>query len=148
MAGISSPATWMPSAASSGTSPRGTPSSSASGFPPFWESHESFTIKDGEELRRGLLSGYQIHTYIIEAVGNSYLTDYYRTILDNIVQIRVYFISRFGMKRLHETVEEHRKILQAIADGDADGAENAMRDHLKRSLVNINQLMLGSGGEI
>ena len=37
------------------------------------ESHESFTIKDGEELRRGLLSGYQIHTYIIEAVGNRVL---------------------------------------------------------------------------
>lgn len=108
------------------------------------ESHESFTIKDGEELRRSLLSGYQIHTYIVEAVGNSYLTDYYRTILDNIVQIRVYFISRFEMKRLHETVEEHKNILQAIVDGDADAAENAMREHLKRSLVNINQLMLGN----
>ena len=51
------------------------------------------------------------------------------------------------MKRLHETVEEHRRILRAIVEGDAETAETAMRDHLTRSLVNINQLMLGSGGE-
>ncbi len=38
-------------------------------------------------------------------------------------------------------------ILRAIIDGDAVKAETSMRDHLKRSLVNINQLMLGSGGE-
>jgi DNA-binding GntR family transcriptional regulator len=108
------------------------------------KNHDSFNIKDGEQLRHRLLSGYQIHTQIVEAVGNSYLTDYYRTILDNIVQIRVYFMSRFEVKRLHETVEEHKKILQAIADGDVDSAENAMREHLRRSLININQLMLGN----
>ena len=110
------------------------------------QNHPSFTISDGE-LRHQLLSGYQIHTRIVEAVENSYLTDYYEDILAHIVQVRVFFIRRFGMKRLHETVEEHRTILKAIVDGDAEKAEAAMRDHLKRSLVNINQLMLGSGGE-
>jgi len=110
------------------------------------QNHPSFTISDGE-LRHQLLSGYQIHTRIVEAVENSYLTEYYQNILAHIVQVRVFFIRRFGMKRLHETVEEHRRILRAIVDGDAGTAESAMRDHLKRSLVNINQLMLGSGGE-
>jgi DNA-binding GntR family transcriptional regulator len=112
------------------------------------EDHSSFDSNDGEQLRQRLLSGYQIHTRIIEAVGNSFLTDYYQTILDNIVQIRVYFLSRFGSKRLHETFEEHKKILQAISNGDADGAENAMREHLNSSLVNINQLMLGARRDI
>jgi DNA-binding GntR family transcriptional regulator len=112
------------------------------------ESHPSFTISDGAELREQFLSGYQIHTHIVEAVENSYLADYYRNILAHIVQVRVFFIRRFGMRRLHETVEEHRTILKAIVDGDAEKAETAMRDHLKRSLVNINQLMLGSGGDI
>jgi DNA-binding GntR family transcriptional regulator len=112
------------------------------------EGDDGTDSKDGEELRRRLISGYQIHTNIIEAVGNSYLTDYYRTILDNIVQIRVYFLNRFGPRRLRETVEEHKRILQAIVAGDANGAENAMRDHLNSALKNINQLMLGSGGEL
>jgi DNA-binding GntR family transcriptional regulator len=110
------------------------------------QNHPSFTINEGA-LRNQLLSGYQIHTRIVEAVENSYLTEYYENILAHIVQVRVFFIRRFGMKRLHETVEEHRRILRAIVDGDAETAETGMRDHLKRSLVNINQLMLGSGGE-
>jgi DNA-binding GntR family transcriptional regulator len=114
----------------------------------FSENHDAIGSYDSDELRKRLLSGYQIHTSIVEAVGNSYLTDYYRTILDNIVQIRVYFLSRFGSKRLHETMEEHKHILKAISEGDADGAESAMRQHLNRSLMNINQLMLGARGEI
>jgi len=112
------------------------------------EDHSALDSHDSEQLRHRLLSGYQIHTTIIEAVGNSFLTDYYRTILDNIVQIRVYFLNRFGSKRLHETIEEHKKILQAISDGDADGAERAMREHLNTSLVNINQLMLGTRRDV
>lgn len=111
------------------------------------KNHASLRVGDGAELREHLLSGYQIHTHIVEAVGNSYLNEYYENILAHIVQIRVYFIRRFEMKRLHETVDEHRKVLEAIVKGDADGAEIAMRDHLKRSLSNINQLMLGSGGQ-
>ena len=118
------------------------------GFLAFSEPDDETDSKDGEELRRKLISGYQIHSNIIEAVGNSYLTDYYRTILDNIVQIRIYFLNRFGPKRLHATVAEHKRILQAIAAGDAGGAENAMREHLNNALKNINQLMLGSRGEL
>ena len=110
-------------------------------------SHPSFTINDGVELRKQLLSGYQIHTRIVEATGNSYLTDFYRSLLSHIVQVRVYFIKRFGIERLHETVEEHRHLLEAIIKGNAEEAGAAMRDHLRRSLVNINQLMLrGNGG--
>lgn len=117
-------------------------------FSAFSENHDAFDSNDSDQLRKRLLSGYQIHTNIVEAVGNSYLTEYYRTILDNIVQIRVYFLNRFGSKRLQETMQEHKKVLTAISMGDADGAEYAMREHLNRSLMNINQLMLGMRGEV
>jgi DNA-binding GntR family transcriptional regulator len=113
-------------------------------FTSILENHDSFKIGDEAEIRKHLLSGYQIHTHIVEASGNSFLTEYYRTILANIVQIRVFFINRFEMKRLYETVDEHKKVLGAIVEGDAGGAETAMREHLQRSLVNINQLMLGN----
>ncbi len=99
------------------------------------------------EIRHALLSGYQIHTKIVEATGNSFLTEYYRNILDHIVRIRVYFLNRFELTRLRETVDEHKTLLKAIVDGDADGAERAMREHLRRSLANINALTLGKGTE-
>ncbi len=111
-------------------------------FAEILENHDSFKIHDEVELRHSLLSGYQIHTAIVEASGNSFLTEYYRTTLAHIVRIRVFFIKRFELKRLYETVDEHKKILQAIVDGDPDAAEKAMREHLHLSLVNINQLTI------
>ena len=113
-------------------------------FTSILENHDSFKIGDEAEMRQHLLSGYQIHTHIVEAAGNSFLTEYYRTIQAHIVQIRVFFINRFEMGRLYETVDEHKKILRAIVDSDATGAEMAMREHLTRSLMNINKLMLGN----
>jgi DNA-binding GntR family transcriptional regulator len=117
-------------------------SSARAEFSQILDNHDSFKIHEETELRQSLLSGYQIHTAIVEASGNSFLTEYYRTTLAHIVRIRVFFIKRFEMKRLYETVEEHKSIVQAIIAGDVDGAEEAMRQHLQLSLVNINQLTL------
>jgi DNA-binding GntR family transcriptional regulator len=117
-------------------------SSSRLQFEEILENHDSLKLNDTVEMRHSLLSGYQIHTAIVEAAGNSFLTEYYRTILAHIVRIRVFFINRFELKRLYETVDEHKQILRAIVDGDPNGAEQAMRGHLHRSIVNINQLTL------
>ena len=91
--------------------------------------------------RERLLSGYQIHTRIVEAVGNGRLKEFYKTLQDHIVRIRIYFINRFDMKRLHETDEEHKAILSAIAQGDAASAEAEMRKHLRNALFSIRQLI-------
>lgn len=99
--------------------------------------HPSFIVDNESDLRESLISGYQIHEVIVTSVGNDFLTSYYRAMLDHIVRIRVYFLSRFEVKRLHETIDEHKELLQAIAAGDPDRAETAMRQHLFRSLANI-----------
>jgi DNA-binding GntR family transcriptional regulator len=104
------------------------------------ENHDSFKVVDDEGVRQALLSGYQIHEIIVNSIGNSFLSEYYGAILDHILRIRIYSLSRFESKRLHETCEEHKRILRAIIDGNADEAENAMRDHLRRSLISIDQL--------
>lgn len=109
--------------------------------------HESFSAVDDAGVRKSLISGYQIHQAIIDAAGNSFLSGYYQAILAHILRIRVHFLGRFESRRLHETVDEHRDVLNAIIDGDADGAERSMREHLGRSLVSISQLMLGNRKE-
>ncbi|PKL09277.1 MAG: hypothetical protein CVV51_04560 [Spirochaetae bacterium HGW-Spirochaetae-7] len=106
--------------------------------------HDSFKVVDDQGVRKSLLSGYQIHERIVSAAGNSFLSEYYSSILDHIVRIRIYFISRFESKRLHETCEEHKEILKAIIKGKPDEAEMAVRNHLRRSLVSIDQLMVGN----
>jgi DNA-binding GntR family transcriptional regulator len=50
---------------------------------------------------------------------------------------RARLVASANPQRLHETVDEHRQILQAILSGDEQGAEEATRAHLRRSLRNI-----------
>ncbi|MDP3178598.1 MAG: GntR family transcriptional regulator [Spirochaetaceae bacterium] len=109
--------------------------------------HDSYKLGDDEQLRRSLLSGYQIHERIVNASGNSLLSEYYGAILDHILRIRIYFMNRFDAKRLSETGEEHKKILRAIINGNADEAESTMRDHLRRSHENIDYLLLAKRKE-
>lgn len=57
---------------------------------------------------------------------------------------RARLIARMNPQRLREAAEEHRIILQSILAGDEDGAEEATRTHLRRSLRNI--VAMTSGG--
>jgi DNA-binding GntR family transcriptional regulator len=102
---------------------------------------EIFDSGNVNDARNYLLTGDQIHTRIIESVGNTFLFDSYRTVLDHIIRIRVYFINRFGMKRLEETDQEHKNIVDAIVARDADGAETAMRMHLQNAFAYIKRLI-------
>lgn len=108
------------------------------------ENHESFKVVNDDSVRQSLLSGYQIHEVIVNSAGNSFLSEYYGSVLDHILRIRINALSRFNSSRLHAICDEHKAILRFIIDGDADGAEKAMRDHLKASLLSIDQLLLGN----
>jgi DNA-binding GntR family transcriptional regulator len=44
------------------------------------------------------------------------------------------------------TVEEHRRIAEAIANADPEGAENAMADHLKSSFKRFARAFNASAG--
>jgi DNA-binding GntR family transcriptional regulator len=105
---------------------------------------ESPKNESEEELRASLLSGYRIHEIIVDSVGNSFLSEFYGTVLDHIIRIRVYTMSRFDAKRLHQTQEEHRSILKAIVAGDAEEAEKAMRNHLQRSHISVDRMMVNN----
>jgi DNA-binding GntR family transcriptional regulator len=114
------------------------------GFADILENHDSFKEVGDQEIRASLLSGYQIHEHIVNAAGNSFLSEYYSAILDHILRIRIYFLGRFNSKRLSEISLEHKEILAAILRGDPDEAEKAMKEHLERSLLSINQLVLAN----
>jgi DNA-binding GntR family transcriptional regulator len=105
---------------------------------------ESPKNESEEELRALLLSGYRIHEIIVDSVGNSFLSEFYGTVLDHIIRIRVYTMSRFDAKRLHETQEEHKLILKAIISGDVEEAEKAMRTHLQRSHISVDRMMVNN----
>ncbi|GHJ49544.1 GntR family transcriptional regulator [Catellatospora sp. TT07R-123] len=80
-----------------------------------WRAHAAFTTLDAA-----------FHDRIAQAAGNTLLRD-------GIVRLHAHLhIHRlfFPYAQAGTTADEHRRIAAAIAAGDADGAETAMRDHL------------------
>lgn len=78
---------------------------------------------------------YRLDNAIVSLTQNARLARSLGEIWSQVRRARL--VASANPQRLHETVEEHRHILQAIIAGDEQGAEAATRTHLRRSLRNI-----------
>ncbi len=74
-----------------------------------------------------------VHLCIVKALGNQMLVDMYSGLLDRIHRIRSHYGQRFTQRRLHEILTEHAAILDAIVDGDSEGAEQMVQQHLRNA---------------
>jgi DNA-binding GntR family transcriptional regulator len=74
-----------------------------------------------------------LHLGIVKAVGNQALVDMYLGLLDRIHRIRSFYGKRFTQRRLHEILSEHAAMLDAIVEGDAERAEQAVQGHLRNA---------------
>jgi DNA-binding GntR family transcriptional regulator len=74
-----------------------------------------------------------VHLCIVKALGNQTLLELYSGLVDRIKRIRTHYGKRFTQRRLHEILSEHMAILDAIVDGDADGAEQRVQQHLRNA---------------
>lgn len=78
------------------------------------------------------------HLLIVGAVGNRELLSVTRTVLDK-ARIMRHFAQ--GLPRAQATIEEHRRIVEAIRHGRPRVIEAAVRDHLRRARDGILALM-------
>ena len=85
----------------------------------------------GEEPSERLLIDLdqRIHRHVYDCTHNPFLAttlnEYY------VLTLRIWFLALDRVARLGDAVREHRALLEAIRDGDADGAEDAMRRHVR-----------------
>ena len=70
----------------------------------------------------------RIHRHVYWCAHNPFLeetlNEYY------VLTLRIWFLALDRVARLDDAVREHRDLLLAIRDGDAGGAEDAMRRHV------------------
>jgi DNA-binding GntR family transcriptional regulator len=70
----------------------------------------------------------RIHRYVYRWTHNPFLeetlNEYY------VLTLRIWFLALDRVVRLEEAIQEHRELLVAIREGDARGAEEAMRRHV------------------
>ncbi len=83
-----------------------------------------------------------VHLGIVKAVGNQALVEMYQGLLDRIQRIRSFYGQRFTQRRLLEILTEHTAMLDAIVEGDAERAEQAVHRHLR----NAGAFLIGLAG--
>lgn len=95
-------------------------------------------VKSGNALDLAMMDE-AFHTAIAEASGNNLLIMLNRTIVEF---FREYRVRSFAVKKnIKNALEPHRKIMQAIRARNADAAVQAMVDHLKLSMTDINRVL-------
>ena len=70
----------------------------------------------------------RVHRHVYRCTHNAFLeetlNEYY------VLTLRIWFLALDRVARLDDAVQEHRELLEAIRDGDANRAEEAMRRHV------------------
>jgi DNA-binding GntR family transcriptional regulator len=70
----------------------------------------------------------EFHEHIYEAAENAFLADQTRMLRNRVAPYRRHVTFRPG--RMTSTIPEHKSVIDAIAEGDAEAAGRAMRDHV------------------
>jgi DNA-binding GntR family transcriptional regulator len=86
--------------------------------------------RKGDLDRRGLIDlDRRIHSCVYRCTHNRFLAatldEYY------VLALRIWFLALERVERLDQAVSEHREVLAAIRDRDAERAEQAMRRHVQ-----------------
>ena len=87
------------------------------------------TAADKTNQRRLIELDQRIHRHVYRCTHNPFLAatleEYY------VLTLRIWFLALDRVERLDDAIREHREILEAIRDRDADRAEAVMRRHVE-----------------
>ena len=84
----------------------------------------------------------RIHRQVYHSAHNQFLEasleEYY------VLALRIWYLALDRTRELEQAVLTHREILEAIRDGDGDGAEQAMRHHVVEFEEAMRKVLTGS----
>jgi len=80
----------------------------------------------------------RFHDALVEFAGNAKLLQMYRRLVNELSLFRRHTLA--VPKRLPKSTLEHRKILQAIASGDADAAGQRLYEHAMAGRARVHAL--------
>lgn len=70
----------------------------------------------------------QVHSLIAQAAHNTFLADTLQRHYTHV--LRLWYVSLHKVTRLHEAIQEHCDIIEAVKTGDAERAAQVMRKHI------------------
>ncbi|MEU6553229.1 GntR family transcriptional regulator [Streptomyces sp. NPDC046915] len=104
------------------------------------EADDAVRAGDAERYARSV---HEFHELIVVGADNSKLEAHYRTLMNQLAYARLVRTSLAQPGRLTESDHEHHRVVDLILAKDGDGAERAMREHVRRS---HQALMAGMAG--
>ncbi|MGW9550548.1 GntR family transcriptional regulator [Citricoccus zhacaiensis] len=88
------------------------------------DEYEALDPDDAEQLFR---LGLAFHTLLVEPCPNEYLRNMLKNIWENPVQRRISTTYFFGHEHQAKVAKDHRRILEALSNGDLEGLERGLR---------------------
>jgi DNA-binding GntR family transcriptional regulator len=111
---------------------------SAATLAPICDSADEMLTEPSPEHAEALgIADADFHLAIARAAGNSVIVDYLGQVLTQMARYTLYS----SHSAAHSAWSEHRVILEAIEQGDADAALRAMRTHLRNGLDRLHGLV-------
>ncbi len=101
-----------------------------------WAEMQS-AMKDGALARYVMLNN-DFHDLLVEISANSHLPPLIRTLQTPVV--RMLFGTSIDLAAIKASHKEHGEIMKAVRAGDPDGADAAMRRHIRRSRQLVQDL--------
>lgn len=90
---------------------------------------------------------HEFHDLIVVGADNTKLEAHYRTLMNQLAYARLVRTSLSRPGRLNESDHEHHRVLDLIIAKDGDGAEQLMREHVRRSHQALMAGMRADQGE-
>ena len=81
----------------------------------------------------------EVHRFVYRCAGNPYLRDTLERYLN--LSLRIWYLVLARLPHLFERVLEHRDLLLAIRDGDAEGAREIAAEHVATFEVEIRSVL-------
>lgn len=89
-------------------------------------------MEQSSEVARHLELNFQFHSLIVELSGNRKLAETYHRLRVPIQVAGIHYRSESWKERIAKEQKEHRAIVRALEQKDAEGVALAIREHIKR----------------
>lgn len=81
------------------------------------------------------------HSTIMQATQNSALLEHYRILTQALHREYLSLVVSATHGRMGRSLEEHREVMRCLREGDVDGAEVAMREHVVRGRAELRDAL-------
>ncbi|RAS75634.1 GntR family transcriptional regulator [Priestia endophytica] len=81
------------------------------------------------------------HAAILAGAGNSKLLFHYDLLINQLFYSKFVYLTLEQPNRLEKSVQEHKRIVEAIKSQDSKVAEQLMRDHVEKSGAKLKEIM-------